>query len=166
MNSFNDEAIKWPCFIIYIYIFTWLWLCHGFCLFMVILRSTTSPYGRPVTEVTYGKMLLSLHRDSMGVDSSGKVVGVSTWCRPCRTYPDQHQCGLNVFSGFLYKTYVYVWCFQNLYVVQKEHWWSLTSSWPDEVQRVFFDRPLILLSYFSYHRRFSWNDFIHDWYFA
>ena len=27
--------------------------------------------------------------------------------------------------------------FKNLYVVQKEHWWTLTSSWSDEVQRVF-----------------------------
>ena len=29
--------------------------------------------------------------------SSGRVVGVSTCYRPCWTYPDQHQCGLNPF---------------------------------------------------------------------
>ena len=29
--------------------------------------------------------------------------------------------GSMYFSDFLYKTYVYVKCFQNLYVVQKEH---------------------------------------------
>ena len=46
--------------------------------FMVILRSTTGPYGRPMTEVVYGEMLLSLHRGCMGVNSSGRVVEVST----------------------------------------------------------------------------------------
>ena len=49
-----------------------------FYLFMVILRSTTGPYGRPMTEVAYGEMLVSLYRGCMGVDSSGRVVGVST----------------------------------------------------------------------------------------
>ena len=42
-----------------------------------------------------------------------------------------------IFRFSIYKIYVYVYCFQNLYVVQKEHWWILISSWPDEVQRVF-----------------------------
>ena len=45
---------------------------------MVMLRSTTSPYGRPAIEVAYGEMILSLHRDCMGDDSSERVVGVST----------------------------------------------------------------------------------------
>ena len=45
---------------------------------MVILRSTTGPYGRPIIEVAYGEILLSLHRGSEGDDSSGRVVGVST----------------------------------------------------------------------------------------
>ena len=44
----------------------------------VMLRSTTGPYGRPVIEVAYGEMILSLHRGCMGDDSSGRVVGVST----------------------------------------------------------------------------------------
>ena len=46
--------------------------------YMVILRSTTSPYERPMTKVAYGKMLLSLHRGCMRVVSLKKVVGVST----------------------------------------------------------------------------------------
>ena len=46
--------------------------------FMVILCSTTGPYGRPIIEFAYGEMLLSLHRDCEGDDSSGRVVGVST----------------------------------------------------------------------------------------
>ena len=45
---------------------------------LVILRSTTGSYGRPVLEVAYGKTLFSLHRGCIGVDSSGRVVGVST----------------------------------------------------------------------------------------
>ena len=78
-------------------------------LFMVILRSTTGPYGRPMIEVAYGETLFSLNRGCMGDGSSGRVVGVSTCCRPCWTYPGQHQCGLNVFIfGFsFYKTYMH-----------------------------------------------------------
>ena len=45
---------------------------------MVILRSTTGLYGRPVIEVAYGETLFSLYRGCMGENSSGRVVGVST----------------------------------------------------------------------------------------
>ena len=45
---------------------------------MVILRSTTGPYGRPVIKVAYGETLFSLYRGCMGENSSGRVVGVST----------------------------------------------------------------------------------------
>ena len=44
---------------------------------LVMLCSTTGPYGRPMLEVAYGELLLSLHRGCMGDDSSGRVVGVS-----------------------------------------------------------------------------------------
>ena len=44
---------------------------------MVMIRSTTSPYGRPMIKVAYGEMILSLHRGCMGDDSSGRVVAVS-----------------------------------------------------------------------------------------
>ena len=47
-------------------------------IFMVILRSTTGPYGRPIIEVAYGEILLSLHRGYKGDDSLGRVVEVST----------------------------------------------------------------------------------------
>ena len=107
--------------------------------FMVILRSTTSPYGRPMIDVAYGETLFSLHRGCMGNDSSGRVVGVSTCCRPCWTYPGQHQCGLNVyyFLGFhTIKTYMY-YVFKYIYSIIQKHWWSLTLSWLDEVQRTF-----------------------------
>ena len=44
---------------------------------LVMLRSTTSPYGRPMLEIAYGEILLSLHRGCMGDDSSRRVVGIS-----------------------------------------------------------------------------------------
>ena len=44
---------------------------------MVMLRSTTDPYGRPVIEVAYGEMIFSLYRGCMGDDSLGRVVEVS-----------------------------------------------------------------------------------------
>ena len=44
----------------------------------VMLRSTRDPYGRPVIEVAYGEMILSLYRGYVGDDSSRRVVRVST----------------------------------------------------------------------------------------
>ena len=124
--------------------FTRLRVRHGlfiWCYFMVILRSTTGPYGRSMIEVAYGEILFSLYRGCMGDDSSGRVVGVSTCCRPCWTYPGQHQCGLNVyyFLGFYtIRIYMYyVFKFIHVYGIIQKHWWSLTLSWPDEVQRTF-----------------------------
>ena len=61
------------CFI-YIYNDFIMMICHED---MVMLRSTTSPYGRPMIEVAYGKMIFSFHQGCMGDDSSGRVVGVS-----------------------------------------------------------------------------------------
>ena len=76
LDGFIDEATCWLYFLLHMYI------ClheHAFDMgfyYMVILRSTTGPYGRPMLEVAYGETLLSLH--CMGDDSSGRVVGVST----------------------------------------------------------------------------------------
>ena len=37
---------------------SWWWFHHGyFSCFMVILRSTTGPYGRPIAEVAYGEIV-------------------------------------------------------------------------------------------------------------
>ena len=48
------------------------------CYLIVMLRSTIDPYGRPVIEIAYREMILSLHQGCMRDDSSGIVVGVST----------------------------------------------------------------------------------------
>ena len=65
-------------FDIYIYMFYDDFMrCHKDT---VMLRSTTGLYGRPVLEVAYGEMILTLHRGYMGDDSLGRVVGVSACC--------------------------------------------------------------------------------------
>ena len=129
---------------IYLYMFTRLRVRHGLfilCYFMVILRSTTGPYGRSMIEVAYGEILFSLYRACVGDDSSRRVVGVLTYCRPCQTYPGNTSIGSMyiIFLIFLtIKIYMY-YVFKSIHVydVIQKHWWSLTLSWPDEVQRTF-----------------------------
>ena len=58
---------------IYIYVYVYVMDLY----LMVMLRSTTGPYGRLVIEVAYGEMIFSLHRCCMRHDSLGRVVGVS-----------------------------------------------------------------------------------------
>ena len=66
--------------LIHICVHVWLYV-HDYVMvyffILVILRSTTGPYGRPILEVTYGEILFSLHRGCMRVDGSGRVVGMS-----------------------------------------------------------------------------------------
>ena len=75
MSLCDDEAIRRLC-VLYTYIYNdfTMMICHKD---MVVLCSTTGPYGRPVIEVTYGKIIFSLHRGCMGDDSSGRVIEVS-----------------------------------------------------------------------------------------
>ena len=76
LNGFDDRATKW----LYVMIYRICIHDHDYVMdfyLMVMLRSTTGPYGRPVIEVAYGEMIFSLHRGCMGDDSSRKVVGVS-----------------------------------------------------------------------------------------
>ena len=129
-------------FYIYIYIYacvyTWSWLCHGF-YFTVMLCTTTGPYGRLMLEVVYGEILLSLHRGSIGDDSSERVVGVSAWCivHVWHTRINTSVGLIYIIFGFLNtKTYVYVCILISKSICIKEHWWSLIS-WPNEVQRMF-----------------------------
>ena len=90
-------------------------ICHEN---MVMLHSTTGPYGRLVIEVAYGEMIFSLHQSCMGDDSSGRVVGgVGMLHHPCSTYPDQHQCRLNVlFFGFQYIKSMYMYIVLKIYI--------------------------------------------------
>ena len=66
-------------------VFQYIYICirmfdHGYDVnfhLMVMLRSTTGPYRRPMIDVAYGEMIFSLHRGCMGNDNSGRMVGVS-----------------------------------------------------------------------------------------
>ena len=89
--------------------------CHGyFNCFMMILRSTTGPYGRSMIEVAYGEILFSLHRGCMGDDSSRRVVRGIDMLSPMLDIPGSTpvwaQCIL--FSRFSYYKNLYVLCFQ------------------------------------------------------
>ena len=78
---------------------------------MVILRSTTGPYGRPIVEVAYGEMLRSLHRGCRGVIAREEWLGCRHDVAHVETYPGQHQCGHSVYYFFSFhniKTYIYV----------------------------------------------------------
>ena len=65
------------------YIYIYIYIClhdHDYVMdfyFMMILRSTTGSYGRPMIDVAYEEILFSLHRGCKGDDSSGRVVGMS-----------------------------------------------------------------------------------------
>ena len=66
--------------VFYIYVYSYSYVDNDYDVdfhVTVMLCSTTDPYGRPVIEVAYGEMILSLHRGCMGDDSLGRVVGVS-----------------------------------------------------------------------------------------
>ena len=84
----------------------------------MMLRSTMGPYGRPVIEVAYGKMIFSLHRGYMGDVSSGESGwGVGMMHRSYLTYSGQHQCGLNVlFFGFQYIKPMYMYTVLKVYM--------------------------------------------------
>ena len=52
--------------LLYIYVCVLVWLyIHDYVMvyffMLVILRSTTGPYGRPITEVAYREIVFSLH---------------------------------------------------------------------------------------------------------
>ena len=115
------------------YLNIYIWILYNGLMWghvdLVMLRSTTSPYGRPMLEVAYGEILLSLYRGCMEDDSSGRVVGVSAWCiaHVWHTRVNTSVGSMYIIFGFLNtKTYVYVYWFQNLYVVEK----NTGGLWP------------------------------------
>ena len=104
------------------------------------LRSTAGPYGGPMIEVAYEKMILSLHRGCMRDDSSGRVVRVSVWCITHVGHTRVNTSVGSVYNIFWfskYKNLCICILFSKSICSIKEHWWYLTSSWPDDVQRMF-----------------------------
>ena len=96
-----------------IHVYIWYDYVMGFHL-MMMLRSTTGPYGRLVIEVAYGEMIFSLHRGCIGDDSSGRVVGMSAWCivHVWHTQVNTSVGSVYIFSGFSRYKNLYVLCFQ------------------------------------------------------
>ena len=87
---------------------------------MVMLHSTTGPYGRPVIEVAYGEMIFHSTEVVWEMLARKEWLGcrhdASPMCDIPRSTP--------VWAPYIYflifqdiKTYVFVYCFQNLYVV-------------------------------------------------
>ena len=85
------------------------------------LRSTTGSYGRPEIEAAYGETDIALHRDCLGDVSSGRVVGVSTWCiTHCRHTRVNTSVGI-VYSIFrFYNIKIYMYYVLKIYSIMKE----------------------------------------------
>ena len=112
----DNEAIGWLYVIIHVYMLYWEWLCHGyFNYFMVILRSTMSPNGRPILEVAYGEMLFSLYRGCMGVELGKSGWGVDmmspmldipgstpVWAH-CISFLDFYTIKINIYIYMVFK---------------------------------------------------------------
>ena len=94
----------------------------------------------------------SLHRGCMRDDNSRRVVGVLAWCI---AHVQHTRVNTNVGSMYFFQFSIYI---KSMYIMfskviccTKKHCWSLTSSWPDEVQRVFstaydfFFKSLVLI---------------------
>ena len=106
---------------------------------MVMLRSTTGSYRRPVIEVAYGETIFHF------TETVWKMIAREEWlgCRHDASPMFDILGSTPVWAQYIYfldfqdiKTYMY-YVFKSIRII-KEHWWTLTSSWPDEVQRMFF----------------------------
>ena len=133
----------------------------NFYLFTVILRSTMGPYGRPMIEVAYGEMLVSLYQGCMGVEAREEWLGcrhdVSPMFDILGSTPVWAQCIIFWFS--IYITYVYRYCFKNLYVVEK----NTSGLWPCLGPIRFgewFRLPMSFKWKFKNHRRFIEYSFV------
>ena len=102
------------------------------------LRSTTASYGRPVINVAYEETLIH------STEAVWEILAWEEWLG-CR-HDASAMFGIPrltpVWAQYIYfldfkniKTYMY-YVFKSICII-KEHWWTLTSSWLDEVQRMF-----------------------------
>ena len=110
------------------------------------LRSTTGSYGRLVLEATYGEIDILFHRGYLGDVSSGRVVGVSTWCI---TYGRHTRVNTSVDTVYVFSIFntksICIIFKKNLICIMKGYWWSLTLSWSDDDQRIFWPPMLFSL---------------------
>ena len=135
--------------------FTLLYIClhdHHYVLdFFLFYGDITEYYGPLWTTYDRGRIwgdFIFTPRGCKGDDSLGIVVGVSTCCCPCQTYPGQHQCELNIyyFFGFSYYKNLYVLCSQIYTCIQCNTKTLVVSDLVlarRDSENV-FDRPLVL----------------------
>ena len=116
------------------------------------LRSTTGSYGRPVLEAVYGEIPISLHRGCLGDVSSGRVVGMSTWCITHGRHIQINTSVGTVYVFFIFNTKIYTYYVLKSICIIKGHWWSLTLFWPDD------DQGMILTAHNVFLKR---NEKIH-----
>ena len=84
---------------------------------MVILRSTTGPYGRPIAEVAYGETLFSLHRGCMGVELGKSGWGVDM-LSPMLDILGSTPVWAHLYRfGFSYYNNKYIYIVFNLYII-------------------------------------------------
>ena len=134
IHGFMMTCNWWVNMIIYIMIYDdvmsmriWWWL-----------HSTTGSYGRPVIKVVYGETLIH------STEAVWEILAREEWlgCQHDASSMFDIPGSTPVWAQYIYfmdfkdiKTYTYH-VFKSICII-KEHWWILTSSWPDEVQRMF-----------------------------
>ena len=101
------------------------------------LRSTTGSYGRPVLEAAYAETVISLHRGCLRDVSSGRVVGLSTWCITHGRHIRVNTSVSTLYIFLIFNIKFICIMFWKSIRSMKRHWWSLTLSWPDDVQGIF-----------------------------
>ena len=103
------------------------------------LRSTTNSYGRPMLEAVYGEIIVH------STEAVWEILVRKEWLG-CRhdtlsmvDIPESTPVWAQymVFFDFTNIKVLYVLYFENLYVLWKKYWWSLTLSWPEDIQRIF-----------------------------
>ena len=102
------------------------------------LRSTMGSYGRLVIEVAYGKTLIHSTEAIWEILAQEEWLGCRHNASPIFDIPGS----TSMWTQYIYfldfkdiKTYMY-YVFKSIRIIKK-CLWTLTSSWPDEVQRMF-----------------------------
>ena len=137
----GNETTRWLNILInmLMYIHTYLMDMLWISLWWWWLRSTTSPYGRTFLEVAYEEIIFHSTETAWVIRAREKWLG----------YRHETSLMVNTSVGTVYNIFWFSWYKNKFYMyyvlksihIINEHWWSLTLSSPDKVQRIFFDRP-------------------------
>ena len=146
-DDFDDNATKWLYILIYLYIYMLLHneLMRGH-VDLVMLRSTTGSYGRPVIKVAYGKMISSLYRDCMGDDSSGRVVEMLACCIAHAWHTRVNTSVGSTYIIFWFSLYkIYMYYVLKIYMYYKRNTGGFWRCFSPITFRERFYRPLRFL---------------------